>query len=105
MPTSCALVLVLGLVQQCAAFALTPKAAMRWNAAVVQQPHSLALVKMEEGAEEEAAPAPAPAYEPTEAEISEFMRNLPRLDWQETVATKRARAIQHSKGAGGAVTS
>ena len=45
MSTSCALVLVLGLVQQCAAFALTPKAAtLRWSLTAAPWVHLVLLL-------------------------------------------------------------
>ena len=95
----CALLL---LVHDCAAFSLGPRVGLSRHVL-----HSVATcpmysVVMEAEGQEAADKTPAPpAYEPTEAEISEFMRDMPRAkdvagggDVWEGVAEKRARAAK-----------
>ena len=97
MACTSALILLLALVRDCAAFTLTPNKAMalhRQAPAAVSDARGLAMVRMEEDAAEAAAPPAQPAYEPTDAEISDCMRTLPRDGWEETVAMRRAKAIK-----------
>ena len=54
----------------------------------------LATVFMSEDAPEAEAAAPAPAYKPTDVEIANEMRDMPRKAGEIDIDAKRARAIQ-----------